>query len=126
MELKHPSGEIVYRSVAMPADTNANGDMFGGWLLSQMDLGGAILAKKITKKRVVTVALDGLSFIHPVRVGDVVTCYANVVKIGNSSIKICVSTWVYMYPSEENLLVTEGVFTYVALDENNKPTPISA
>lgn len=123
-ELTEEKGEIVFRSIAMPADTNANGDVFGGWLLSQMDLGGSILAKKISGQRVVTVALDGISFLAPVKVGDIVTCYATVVKIGRTSIKIDTQTWVCRYQTQKNYLVTHGVFTYVAIDDDGKPTPI--
>jgi acyl-CoA thioesterase YciA len=122
--LQEPQGEIVFRSIAMPADTNANGDVFGGWLLSQMDLGGSMLAKKYSGQRVVTVALETLNFLHPVKVGDIVTCYGNIIKVGNTSIKIDVATWVCRYHTQENYLVTHGVFTYVAIDDNNKPTPI--
>jgi len=119
-------GEIVFRSIAMPAETNANGDIFGGWILSQMDLGGSVLAKKISGKRVVTVALDGLSFLQPVKVGDIVTCYASLFKIGNTSIKIEIETWVYRHQSGETKQVTHGIFTYVAIDDDGKPTPINA
>ena len=83
-----PKGELVLRTLAMPADTNANGDIFGGWLMSQMDIGGAIMAKEIAHGRVVTVRVDGMTFLRPVAVGDVVCCYANCVKRGNTSITI--------------------------------------
>ena len=83
-----PQGELVLRTLAMPADTNANGDIFGGWLMSQMDMGGAILAKEIAHGRVVTVRVDGMTFLRPVAVGDVVCCYARCVKRGNTSISI--------------------------------------
>src|ERR1700747_1183369 len=83
-----PKGELVIRTIAMPADTNPNGDVFGGWLISQMDLGSGILASKTAKARVVTVAMEGLSFLQPVGVGDTVTCYAWVEKIGRTSMTI--------------------------------------
>jgi acyl-CoA thioesterase YciA len=89
-----PQGEMVLRTLAMPADTNANGDIFGGWLMAQMDMGGAILAKEIAHGRVVTVRVDGMTFLRPVAVGDVVCCYARCVKRGNSSISINIEVWV--------------------------------
>ncbi len=89
-----PQGELVLRTLAMPADTNANGDIFGGWLMSQMDIGGAILAKEIAEGRVVTVRVDGMSFLKPVAVGDVVCCYARCLRTGRSSINVNVEVWV--------------------------------
>lgn len=96
MDEKHklPQGEMVSRTLAMPADTNANGDIFGGWLMSQMDMGGAILAKEIAKGRVVTVRVDGMTFLKPVAVGDVVSCYARCIRTGNSSMTINVEVWI--------------------------------
>ncbi len=89
-----PQGELVIQTIAMPKDTNRDGDIFGGWLVSQMDLGSAILATKVAKARVVTVAIEGMSFLQPVRVGDTVACYAQVEKIGRTSMKIPVDVWV--------------------------------
>lgn len=89
-----PQGELVLRTLAMPADTNANGDIFGGWLMSQMDIGGAILAKEIAHGRVVTVRVEGMTFLRPVAVGDVVCCYARCVKRGTTSISINIEVWV--------------------------------
>ncbi len=89
-----PQGELVLRTLAMPADTNANGDIFGGWLMSQMDMGGAILAKEIAHGRVVTVRVDGMTFLRPVAVGDVVCCYARCVKRGTTSVSINIEVWV--------------------------------
>src|SRR5438093_12355441 len=122
---KSPKGELVIRTIAMPADTNPNGDIFGGWVMSQMDLGSGILASKTAKTRVVTVAVEGMSFLHPVRVGDTVACYAWVEKIGRTSMIIPVEVWVQRYMSGEEVLVTKGVFTYVALGPDGKPTPVS-
>src|ERR1051325_3541063 len=90
-----PRGELVIRTIAMPADTNANGDIFGGWLMSQMDLGSGILAAKTAKARVTTVAVDAMSFLHPVWAGDTVDCYAWVERIGRTSLKIPVEVWVH-------------------------------
>src|SRR5882757_10037413 len=95
-----PHGELVIRTIAMPADTNANGDIFGGWLMSQMDLGAAIYARNLSRSRVTTVAVDGMSFLNPVNVGDIVNCDGKLLR------------------------VTEGVFTYVAIDDAGKPHPV--
>ena len=125
MNEKHslPNGEMVLRTLAMPADTNANGDIFGGWLMSQMDMGGAIQAKEIAKGRVVTVRVDGMTFLKPVAVGDVVCCYARCIRTGNSSITINFEVWVKKVSSEpigQRYRATEAVFTYVAVDDEGK------
>ena len=120
-----PHGEVVIRTIAMPADANANGDIFGGWLMSQMDLGGAILARGTAHCRVTTVAVDGMSFLRPVNVGDVVTCYGRLLNIGRTSMKVLVEAWVQRYADSTLLQVTEGTFTYVAIDERGKPQPVS-
>jgi acyl-CoA thioesterase YciA len=110
----------------MPADTNANGDIFGGWIMSQMDIAGGILAKETARSRVVTVAVDGFKFLKPVKVGDVVCCYGRVLRIGNTSLSIALEVWVksVMQEFEEEwprFKVTEAIFTYVAIDaEGNK------
>jgi acyl-CoA thioesterase YciA len=118
-------GEVVIRTIAMPADANANGDIFGGWLVSQMDLGGAILARGTAHCRVTTVAVDGMSFLRPVNVGDVVTCYGKLLGVGRTSMKIAVEAWVQRYSDSTRQHVTEGTFTYVAIDERGKPQPVS-
>jgi acyl-CoA thioesterase YciA len=119
-----PKGELVIRTIAMPADTNPSGDIFGGWIISQMDLGSGILAAKVARTRVVTVAIEGMSFLRPVKVGDRVACYAWVEKIGRTSMVIPVEVWVQRYMSGEEVLVTKGVFTYVALGPDGKPVPV--
>ncbi len=119
-----PKGELVIQTIAMPKDTNPSGDIFGGWLMSQMDLGSSILATKTANSRVVTVAMEGMSFLKPVRVGDTVACYARVEKIGNTSITIPVEVWVRRYRSGEKERVTRGVFTYVAVDAEGRPVPV--
>ena len=119
-----PKGELVIQTIAMPKDTNPSGDIFGGWLMSQMDLGSGILATKVAKGRVVTVAMEGMSFLSPVRVGDTVACYAWVERIGRTSMTIPVEAWVCRYRTGEILRVTRAVFTYVALDAQGKPTPV--
>jgi len=119
-----PRGELVIQTIAMPKDTNPNGDIFGGWLMSQMDLGSGILASKTAQARVVTVAMEGMSFLQPVRVGDTVACYAWVEKIGRTSMTIPVEVWVTRYMTGEQIRVTRGVFTYVAVDDDGKPIPV--
>ena len=119
-----PTGEVVIRTIAMPADANANGDIFGGWLMSQMDLGGAILARGAAHCRVTTVAIDGMSFLRPVNIGDIVTCYASLLGIGRTSMKVRVEAWVQRYTDANLLHVTEGTFTYVAIDAHGKPQPV--
>ena len=104
-----PRGELVTQTIAMPRDTNRNGDIFGGWLVSQMDLGGAILASKVAKARVVTVAMEGMSFLHPVRVGDTVACYARLERIGNSSIRIPIEVWANRFMTGEEIVVDGGM-----------------
>ena len=116
-----PQGEIVIRAIAMPADTNANGDIFGGWLVSQMDLGGAILARTVAASRVVTVAIDAMSFVAPVNVGDTVTCYARLEGIGRTSMKVAIDVWSQHYTGGAERRVTHGLFTYVAIDAEGRP-----
>ena len=112
---------VLTKTVAMPADTNPNGDIFGGWLLSQMDVAGGILAKKIAKGRVATVAIEGMKFLLPVKVGDTVTCYGSILKTGNSSISINLRVTAQGLESIEPQDVTNGTFIYVAIDLDGKP-----
>ena len=119
-----PVGDLVLRTLAMPADTNANGDIFGGWLLSQMDLAGGMAAKSISQGRVATVAINAMTFHKPVFVGDAVCCYAAIERIGNTSITTRVQAWVIRQAvGDERIKVTEGVFTYVAIDDQRQPRP---
>lgn len=121
----HEHGEIVIRTMAMPADTNANGDIFGGWLMAQMDLGGAVLARNVAGTRVVTVTVDRMTFVAPVYVGDLVTCYARLTRVGRSSLQVDVEAWVQRFRNgDEYVRVTEGLFTYVAIDENGRPRAV--
>ena len=119
-----PQGELVIRTIAMPKDTNANGDIFGGWLVSEMDLGGAILAKSICGCRITTVAIEKMAFLKPVRVGDVVCCYGECVKIGNTSMQIKLEVWTISSAEEPRTKVTEGLFTYVAIDDQGRPVKV--
>ena len=112
---------VLTKTVAMPADTNPNGDIFGGWLLSQMDVAGGILAKKIAKGRVATVAIEGMKFLLPVKVGDTVTCYGSILKTGNSSISINLRVTAQGLESIQPQDVTNGTFIYVAIDLEGKP-----
>ena len=118
---------VLTKTVAMPADTNPNGDIFGGWLLSQMDVAGGILAKKIAKGRVATVAIEGMKFLLPVKVGDTVTCYGSILRTGNSSISINLRVTAQGLESIQPQDVTNGTFIYVAIDLDGKPRqlPIS-
>lgn len=121
---EQPKGELVIQTIAMPKDTNPNGDIFGGWLMSQMDLGSGILASKTAQTRVVTIAMEGLSFLQPVRVGDTVAVYASVEKIGRTSMTIPVEVWVTRYMTGEQVRVTHGVFIYVAVDDDGRAIPV--
>jgi acyl-CoA thioesterase YciA len=125
-----PKGKLILRTLAMPADTNSKGDIFGGWIMSQMDIAGGILSQEITNSRMVTVAVNSMKFIHPVLVGDVVGCYGSVVRIGNTSITLELEVWVHSVGRQvdgksPSLKVTEAAFTYVAIDENGKKKSIN-
>ncbi|QCI20412.1 acyl-CoA thioester hydrolase YciA [Buchnera aphidicola (Brachycaudus cardui)] len=121
---KLPKGTIVLKTLAMPDNTNANGDIFGGWIMSQMDMGGAILAKEIACGKVVTVRVEGINFLKSVSVGDIVTCYANCIKVGKSSIKINVEIWIkkiHSKPLGQYYCAAAAEFIYVAIDKIGKP-----
>ena len=112
---------ILTKTVAMPADTNTNGDIFGGWLLSQMDVAGGILASKIAKGRVATVAIEGMKFLLPVKVGDTVTCYGKLEKAGKTSISILLRVTTESWKNSDLKEVTNGKFIYVAIDSAGRP-----
>jgi acyl-CoA thioesterase YciA len=116
--------EPALRTVAMPKDANSNGDIFGGWLLAQMDIAGAVAAMRRARCRVATVAVQTMSFHHPVLIGDLVSCYAEIARIGRTSLTINVETWVERHFGGSVEKVTEGVFTYVAIDAAGKPQPV--
>lgn len=116
--------EPAVKVVAMPKDTNAEGDMFGGWILSMMDLAASIPARKLAKKRIVTVAIDKIIFHKPVFVGDCVECYATIEKVGNTSITVKVDTFVERKESLDKEKVTEGRFVFVAVGKDRKPVPV--
>jgi len=119
-----PQGELALQTIAMPKDTNFSGDIFGGWLLSQMDLAGAITAGEVAKGRVATVAIDGMAFITPVHVGAVVSCYCDVLEVGRSSVRIMVEVWINSAQDGEPIKVTEGEFVFVAIDDQKRTRPI--
>ena len=124
---RQPDGMLVLRTLAMPRDTNPGGDIFGGWILSQMDIGGGLIAREVTRGRVVTVTVDKMTFVRPVHVGDTICVYANVVRIGKSSMDVKLEVWAkdLMEEFEEQRhIVTEGVFRYVAIDAEGRPRPI--
>ena len=124
---RQPDGMLVLRTLAMPRDSNPNRDIFGGWILSQMDIGGGLLAKEVARGRVVTVTVDKMTFVRPVQVGDTVCVYAKVERIGNSSMDVKLEVWAkdLMEEFEEQRhIVTEGLFRYVAIDEQGRPRPI--
>lgn len=121
---EEPRGELVIRTLAMPADTNPAGDIFGGWLLAQMDIAGGVLARAKGSGRVATIAVNSMVFHKPVFVGDVVCCYAEVTRIGNTSITVDIQAWSLREAAGERVKVTEGVFTYVAIDENRQPRSV--
>lgn len=116
--------EAAVRARAMPADTNPAGDIFGGWLMSQMDMAGEITARQRTRSRVVTVAVNAMTFHEPVHVGDVVSCYTLIERVGRTSITVKIEAVAMRQDSGKNVPVTEGVFVYVALDKNGHPTPV--
>src|ERR1700719_680310 len=119
-----PVGDLCIRTLAMPADTNQNGDIFGGWLLSQMDIGGGVFASKTAKSRTVTVAIEAMNFRKPVYVGDLVSVHANLVRVGRTSVTVHLEAWVLRRKEMRSILVTDGNFTYVAIDEQGHPQPV--
>ncbi len=119
--MKYNKEYILTKTVAMPADTNTNGDIFGGWLLSQMDVAGGILASKIAKGRVATVAIDGMKFLLPVKVGDTVSCYGKLERLGETSISILLRVTTESWRNNNLKEVTNGKFIYVAIDSEGKP-----
>ncbi|MBE1291602.1 MAG: acyl-CoA thioesterase [Rhodobacteraceae bacterium] len=123
---KQPDGEATLRVLAMPSDVNINGDIFGGWVLSQMDIASGIVAAQRAKGRVTTVAVDAMQFIRPVQVGDVLCVWAWVERVGRSSMGVKIEAWAVRHRRGVSEKVTEAVFTYVAIDEDGKPRPVPA
>ena len=125
-ETEQPRGELTVRTIAMPADTNANGDIFGGWVLSQMDQAGGIAAVERAQGRVVTIAVDAMTFIRPVRVGDVLCVYTAVDTVGRTSMKLHIEAWAQRFQTHRREKVTDATFTFVAIDETGRPRPVPA
>ena len=121
-----PRGDLTVRTMAMPADTNANGDIFGGWVMSQMDQAGGIAGVERAQGRVVTVAVDAMHFIRPVRVGDVLCVYTLVGRVGRTSMTIEVEAWARRFQTGMREKVTSATFTFVAIDDEGRPRPIPA
>ncbi|MGL4496932.1 MAG: acyl-CoA thioesterase [Beijerinckiaceae bacterium] len=119
-----PRGELTVRTVAMPADTNANGDIFGGWVMSRMDQAGGIAGVERTQGRVVTVAVDAMTFIRPVRVGDVLCVYTEVERIGRTSMTLHVEAWAQRFRTHLREKVTDASFVFVAIDDEGRPRVI--
>lgn len=118
-------GDLVLRTIAMPKDTNFNGDIFGGWLLSQMDLGGCVAARKLSKSRVTTVAIDKMVFKNSVHVGDTICCYARHIKTGRTSMQFEITVIITREGIYEKKEVTHAIFTYVAIDDYGESIPVN-
>lgn len=119
-----PEGTLSLQTIAMPADTNWSGDVFGGWIVSQMDLAGAIHAERYTKGRCATISINEMTFLVPVKVGDVISCYTKILKLGNTSIQMQIEVWDSHDSSRPAKRVTAGVFTFVAVDVKGAKRPI--
>ncbi|MET0607100.1 MAG: acyl-CoA thioesterase [Beijerinckiaceae bacterium] len=119
-----PRGQLTVQISAMPADTNANGDIFGGWVMSRMDQAGGIAGVERAQGRVVTLAVEAMTFIRPVRVGDVLCVYTEVEKVGRTSMRIHIEAWARRFREHRREKVTDGTFTFVAIDDQGKPRPI--
>ncbi len=122
--MTQPTGQPAIRTVAMPADTNSNGDIFGGWLLAQMDLAGGLVAIRRAQGRVATIAVDSMKFIRPVSVGDEVSLYAEIREIGRTSMQISIEAWRRPREATEMEKVTQAIFVFVAIGEDRRPRPI--
>ncbi len=124
MNDEKPKGNLALQTIAMPADTNANGDIFGGWLMAQMDLGASVAARTRSNGKVATVAVNAMAFHKPVHVGDVVTIYSELLKVGTTSMHIGVEVWITRLPEGIRLKVTEAKFVFVAVDGNGNKRQI--
>jgi acyl-CoA thioesterase YciA len=122
---QEPRGELASRVLAMPTDTNPKGDIFGGWIMSLMDMAGKMSATTVAKCRVVTVAVDRILFREPVRVGDVVCCDTETLRIGRSSVTLSIEVWALRQGQGERIKVTDAVFTFVAVDDDGRPRAIA-
>ena len=120
-----PEGILSLQTIAMPADTNWSGDVFGGWIVSQMDLAGAIHVERLSKGRCATIAINEMTFLVPVKVGNVISCYTKILKVGNTSVQVQIEVWNSHDNSREPIRITQGVFTFVAVDVNGNKRQIS-
>jgi acyl-CoA thioesterase YciA len=125
-QVEKPRGELTTRTLAMPADTNPSGDIFGGWVLAQMDIAGGIFAGQRAEGRVATIAVHGMKFIRPVYVGDVMCVYCDLAREGRTSIGVNIEAWALRGRLGDRVKVTEGVFTFVAIDQEGRPRPLPA
>ena len=123
-DLREPRGELTVRVKAMPADTNANGDIFGGWVLSQMDIAGGIITSEQARGRVVTVKVESMIFHRPVKVGDTLCVYTEIEKVGRTSMTVHIECWVRRFLSQVREQVTEATFIFVAIDDEGRPRPV--
>lgn len=123
--LNRPEGTLSLQNIAMPADTNWSGDVFGGWIVSQMDLAGAIHVERFSKGRCATIAINQMTFLVPVKVGNVISCYTKILKVGNTSVQVQIEVWNSHDDSREPVRITEGVFTFVAVDVNGNKRQIA-
>src|SRR3954463_16322185 len=119
-----PRGDLTTRTLAMPADANPSGDIFGGWVLAQMDIAGGVRAGQRARGRVATVAVEAMHFIRPVHVGDVLCVYTHIAREGRTSLAVGIEAWALRERISERVKVTDGVFTFVALDGEGRPTPL--
>lgn len=119
-----PTGNLTLQTITMPADTNPFGDIFGGWVMAQMDIAGAIHANEVAQGRVTTVAVGSMVFIRPVPVGAVISCYTSTLRIGNTSIRVKVEVWIKDFLTHHIIQVTQGEYVYVALDEHGRKRPV--
>jgi acyl-CoA thioesterase YciA len=119
-----PQGELTIRTIAMPADANPSGDIFGGWVLAQMDLAGGIRAGQRAQGRVATVAIEAMNFLRPVHVGDVLCVYTSIAREGRTSVAVWLEAWALRNRIGERVKVTDGTFTFVAIDEDRRPRPL--
>lgn len=124
MAALEPQGELAIRTLAMPSDTNPDGHIFGGWIVSQMDLAGLSVASRYATERCVTVAIESMTFISPVKIGDFICCYVSVERIGKTSVSVMIETWAVGVNETQRRQVTSGRFVYVSIDAKGNPLPI--
>ena len=120
-ETLEPRGELASRTMAMPANTNPKGDMFGGWIMALMDTAGGMTAGRYAQGNVATVSVANIVFLRPLRVGDTVCCYTDLTRVGRTSLTLSVEVWVLRHGQGERIKVTEAEFTFVAINENGRP-----